>query len=75
MPALQPLTGKELMYIVDSISNEDLLMKQNAATAAMTQNPTIQQACLRYIRSHEQHMQSLIQCLQQHQQMAPTMPQ
>ncbi|KAF9128091.1 hypothetical protein BGX30_014478 [Mortierella sp. GBA39] len=56
---MQAITGKELEYIVDSISNEDLLIKQCAATAAATQNPTIQQACQQYIRSLDHHIDLL----------------
>lgn len=39
---MQALSGKELEYISDSISNEDLLIKQLAATAGTTQNSTVQ---------------------------------
>ncbi|MEC0368757.1 hypothetical protein [Paenibacillus chibensis] len=72
---MQAITGKELEYIVDSISNEDLLIKQCAATAAVTQNPAIQQALQQYIRSMDHHLDMLVQSLQQHQQLAPTQPQ
>ncbi|WP_042202027.1 hypothetical protein [Paenibacillus camerounensis] len=72
---MQALSGKELEYIADSISNEDLLIKQLAATAGTTQNQTVQQICVQHIQSHSQHMNSLIQLLQQHQQYAPAQPQ
>ncbi len=72
---MQALSGKELEYIADSISNEDLLIKQLAATAGTTQNQTVQQICVRQIQSYTQHMNSLIQLMQQHQQYAPTQPQ
>ncbi|GIP27990.1 hypothetical protein J23TS9_31200 [Paenibacillus sp. J23TS9] len=72
---MQAITGKELEYIVDSISNEDLLIKQCAATAATSQNPTIQQACQQYIRSMDHHLEMLVQALQQHQSLAPNQPQ
>lgn len=39
---MQALSGKELEYITDSISNEDLLIKQLAATAGTTQNSAVQ---------------------------------
>lgn len=39
---MQALSGKELEYIADSISNEDLLIKQLAATAGTTQNSAVQ---------------------------------
>ena len=72
---MQAITGKELEYIVDSITNEDLLIKQRAATAAATQNPMIQQACQQYIRSLDHHIDLLVQAIQQHQPLAPTSPQ
>lgn len=72
---MQALSGKELEYIVDSISNEDLLIKQLAATAGTTQNSTVQGICVQQIQSHTHHMDMLVQLLQQHQQYAPTQPQ
>ncbi|MGN7358293.1 hypothetical protein ACTHPF_14315 [Paenibacillus sp. SAF-054] len=72
---MQPITSKELEYIVDSISNEDLLIKQCAATASVTQNPAVQQALHQYIRSMDHHLDTLVQALQQHQPLAPTQPQ
>jgi hypothetical protein len=72
---MQPLTGKELEYIVDSISNEELLLKQCAATAASIQQPAIQQTCLQFARTHEHHLNMLLNALQQHQQLAPMQPQ
>ncbi|UQZ35745.1 hypothetical protein C2I18_20775 [Paenibacillus sp. PK3_47] len=72
---MQPLTGKELQYIADSISNEDLLIKQLAATAGSAQSQAVQQICIQQIHSHTHHMSALIQLLQQHQSYAPTQPQ
>ncbi|MCG7409857.1 hypothetical protein MH117_20830 [Paenibacillus sp. ACRRX] len=71
---MKPLTGKELEYIVDCISNEDLLMKQSAATAASTSNPAVAQALTHMIHVHEQHMGILLNTIQQHVQLAPTQP-
>ncbi|WP_251573063.1 hypothetical protein [Paenibacillus sp. MER TA 81-3] len=72
---MKPLTAKELEYIADSISNEDLLIKQCAATAASSTNTTIQQALTHMVSAHQQHMNILVQTLQQHAQLAPTQPQ
>lgn len=72
---MQSLSGKEVEYIADSISNEDLLIKQLAATAGSTQNTTVQQICIQQIQSHTGHMNTLVQLLEQHQQYAPTQPQ
>ncbi|GAB6988363.1 hypothetical protein [Paenibacillus pini] len=72
---MQAITGKELEYIVDSISNEDLLIKQCAASAATTQNVQIQQALQKYIHTLDQHLNMLTQAMQQHQPLAPAQPQ
>ncbi|AIQ16917.1 hypothetical protein H70357_09770 [Paenibacillus sp. FSL H7-0357] len=72
---MQALSGKEVEYIADSISNEDLLIKQMAATAGTTQNATVHQICVQQIQSHTGHMNTLVQLLEQHQQYAPTQPQ
>lgn len=72
---MQALSGKELEYIADSISNEDLLLKQCAATAGTTQNAEVRQICLQHMQNHTQHMGTLTQLIQQHQQYAPTGPQ
>lgn len=40
---MQAISGKELSYISDSLSNENLLIKQCAATAASIQNHAIKQ--------------------------------
>lgn len=69
---LQPLTSKELDYIVDCISNESSLAKHCAATAASIQNPSVQQAVLGFMHKHESHMDTLVQSLQSHQGVAPT---
>ncbi|TXK83507.1 hypothetical protein [Paenibacillus sp. N3.4] len=72
---LQGLTAKELAYITDSMTNEDLLMKQNATAASTSQHPVFQQLCLDHINLHHQHYHALKSALQQHVQLAPTQPQ
>ncbi|QHW33352.1 hypothetical protein GZH47_22860 [Paenibacillus rhizovicinus] len=72
---IQPLTGKELEYLVDSISNEDLLIKQNAVMAASASTPALKQIGMHMIQTHQQHTQMLIHAIGQHQQLAPTQPQ
>ncbi|MBB6731118.1 hypothetical protein [Cohnella zeiphila] len=72
---LLPLTAKELEYIADSMSNEDLMIKQCTAGAAICTNPQIQQVLNHQAQVHTQHYQSLLQCLQMHQSLAPTQPQ
>jgi len=72
---MQPLTSKELEYISDSLSNEDLLIKQSAATIASSTNPTNVQVLTSMVHAHQQHMNILLNALQQHAQLAPTQPQ
>ncbi|WP_314585631.1 hypothetical protein [Paenibacillus terrigena] len=67
----QPLSGKELDYISDSISNEDLLVKQCAVAAHNSSNPAVQQLCTQMLREHHQHILMLTQSLQHHQSIAP----
>ncbi|MDQ0087176.1 hypothetical protein J2T12_000570 [Paenibacillus anaericanus] len=69
---MQPISNKELDYISDCISNEDLLVKQCAAAAVVCHNPTISQALSEHIRTHEQHLTKLTDALLQHQHLAPT---
>ena len=72
---MQPRTAKELAYIIDSISNEDLLIKQCAVVATAGNTPALKQVCSQMIAMHQQHNQILMNALQQHQQLAPTQPQ
>ncbi|MBB3114334.1 ferritin-like metal-binding protein YciE [Paenibacillus phyllosphaerae] len=72
---LQPMSGKELEYIADSISNEDLLLKQNAITASSTSNQQLKQLYSQAISQHQQHIQTLNNLFAQHQQLAPSQPQ
>ncbi|MGM9926088.1 MAG: hypothetical protein ACI35R_17720 [Bacillus sp. (in: firmicutes)] len=68
---MEPLTAKELEYIADSMSNEDLLIKQCVATIAHTQNIAVKQICQQLIGQHSQHYQGLLTLLQQHTAVAP----
>ncbi|MWC28998.1 hypothetical protein GON22_12925 [Paenibacillus sp. MMS18-CY102] len=72
---MQPLTAKELEYIADSMSNEDLLLKQNAVLASASTNPGLRQTAQHFISVHQQHYQTLLQALHQHASIAPTQPQ
>ncbi|WP_256760812.1 hypothetical protein [Cohnella sp. WQ 127256] len=72
---MQAMTAKELEYIADSMSNEDLLIKQCAVAAASITNVQVQQACAHMISVHTQHYGTLLSAIQQHQSMAPTQPQ
>ncbi|GBF74778.1 hypothetical protein PA598K_03145 [Paenibacillus sp. 598K] len=72
---MQPISAKELEYLVDSMSNEDLLMKQCAVAAATVSNQALRQQCMQLQQTHQQQYDMLLQALAQHQQLAPTQPQ
>lgn len=58
-------------YIVDSMSNEDLLIKQCVAAAAQSPNLAVQQICGQLLTRHQQHYQGLLTLLQHHTAIAP----
>jgi hypothetical protein len=72
---MQAMTCKELEYVADSMSNEELLIKQCAVAAATISNMQIKQACTHMLDVHTQHYGTLLSCIQQHQSMAPSQPQ
>lgn len=72
MQGTQPLTAKELEYIADSLSNEDMMIKLCATAAATSQNQQLQQMASHFENVHSQHYQTLLQTLQHHQPIAPT---
>ncbi|MCR8843815.1 hypothetical protein NQ117_08955 [Paenibacillus sp. SC116] len=72
---MQPLTSKELEYVVDCLTNEDLLLKQCAAAASQTSNHAVYQFLAQEANAHQQHYNMLHESLQQHVQLAPTQPQ
>lgn len=72
---MQAITGKELEYVVDSMSNEDLLIKQCVVAAATISNVQLQQACTHMVDVHTQHYGILLNAVQQHQSLAPAQPQ
>ena len=69
----QPLTTKEVEYIVDSMSNEDLLVKQAIVSLSHSQTPAVQQLFQQLSQQHQQHYQQLLTSLQQHAPLAPKM--
>lgn len=71
---MQPMTAKELEYIVDSMSNEDLLMKQCATVVSIAATPAIRDCCAQMIQMHQLHYDSLLHAIHHHQQVAPTQP-
>lgn len=72
---MQAMSNKELEYITDSMSNEDLLMKQCAAVVSAATKPAIRDCCTQMIAMHQQHYDSLLHAIQHHQGAAPTQPQ
>lgn len=71
-PQMIPLSQKELDYISDCISNEDMLLKLCVAASATAQNPDIGQTLTNHVRTHEHHLHMLTESLRQHQSLAPT---
>ena len=69
---MQPLTTKELDYLTDSMSNEDLLIKQCVAAATQATNPAVRNTCMQLAQRHQQHYQTLMQTIVSHTQLAPT---
>lgn len=63
---MMDLTTKELEYVLDSLSNEDLLTKGSAVTSAVAQNDALRHICEQMANTHREHYQSLLQLLQQH---------
>lgn len=68
---MQPISGKELNYISDSVANEEALIKLCVAAASACSNAQIGQEIKEHIESHENHLHTLIDCLRQHQPLAP----
>jgi len=68
---MQPMTNKELEYLIDSMSNEDLQIKFCAAAIAEATNPAINDYCESMLKTHQANYQTLLQALQQHQSVAP----
>lgn len=64
MPAL---TNKELEYISDSMSNEELLLKQCAAAASVITNTAVRSQLADQLMTHERHLHTLMNVLQQSQ--------
>ncbi|GKU83784.1 hypothetical protein [Niallia sp. NCCP-28] len=70
---MKPLTGKELEYLADCMSNEDLLIKQAIISLTHVQNPAVQQLFTGIVKEHQKHYQTLLNTVQQHASIAPNM--
>jgi len=68
---MQAMTNKELEYVIDSMSNEDLLMKTCAAATAVSTHPELKQCFQQMTNMHQTNYNTLLQALQQHQSVAP----
>ncbi|MCD1258674.1 hypothetical protein B5M42_007485 [Paenibacillus athensensis] len=68
------LTGKEMEYMVDSMSNEDLLIKQCAVAMASSANPQFRQLCSDMLQTHRRHYRMLMGGLEQQLPAAPLQP-
>lgn len=72
---MKPLTQKELNYLADSLSNEDLLAKQCTMAYAHAKTPAVKQFCSSAAQRHQQHYAQLLSVLEQHTSVAPTQTQ
>lgn len=72
---IQPMTAKELEYIADSMSNEDLQIKQCVAAINEATTPAMRNLLTTMVQTHQQHYNSLLHAISHHQQIAPTQPQ
>lgn len=70
---MQPLTGKELEYLADCMSNEDLLAKQSMVALTHVQNQAVQAHFKQVVKQHQQHYQELLTILKNHVNIAPKM--
>lgn len=68
---MQSLTGKELQYIGDSMTNEDLLMKQCIAISTHATTPQFRQICTDLSTRHMQRYDHLLQVLEEHAHITP----
>lgn len=68
---MQPMSSKELEYVIDSISNEDLLLRQSAAVAAVSTHPALKSCCETMVQNHRAHYDTLMKSIEQHQSIAP----
>jgi hypothetical protein len=68
---MQALTNKEMEYISDSMTNEELLLKQCAAAVFVITNPAVRSQIAEELMTHEQHLHTLMNVLQQSQSAAP----
>lgn len=68
---MQQLTSKELEYAIDSMSNEDLLLKQATAVISQSTHPELTQVCQQIIQNHKSSYASLLSSIEQHYHVAP----
>lgn len=68
---MQAMTNKELEYVIDSMSNEDMQIKTCAAAAAASTHPAVKSCCEAMVKTHQANYNTLLQSLQQHQSIAP----
>lgn len=68
---MEQLTSKELEYAIDSMSNEDLLLKQATLVISQSTHPQLTQVCQQIIQNHKNSYATLLSAVEQHYQMAP----
>ena len=68
---MQPMSSKELEYVIDSISNEDLLLRQTAAVVTLSTHPALKSCCESMVKTHQDNYNILMKSIEQHQAVAP----
>ena len=71
---MQQMTNKELEYVIDSMSNEDMLLRQSTAVVSSATHPELKSACQSMIQQHLSNYQTLLKSIEQHQTLAPQNP-
>jgi len=68
---MEQLTCKELEYAIDSMSNEDLLLKQATLVVSQSTHPELTSCCQEIIQNHRNSYKTLLNAIEQHQTIAP----
>lgn len=67
---MQPLTTKELDYLNDMLSAEDLLTKTCAATLPQAKQGDVQQFLHHVVGEHQRRYDDLLRVIEQHESVA-----
>lgn len=68
---MQQMTCKELEYAIDSMSNEDLILKQATLVLSQSTHPELTSCCQQIIQNHQASYKTLLSSVEQHYSAAP----